>query len=197
VANDLLGDYSERDPPVPIPNTEVKPLSPDCTARASVWESRKLPGLNTKASEKSEAFLLVRQHVRQLGVLHPAGGSNQTAVSPQRSGLDTSHIFANAPTRSSGALPAGRRSAASSGSDSLWPTTSPSLQPTGRSTDLPCQRLAESKVSNPRISKKQFLSKSSEFAGHLRDHRGDGLRVSGDVIEDKLPVCRARTRSLP
>ena len=40
----FLGDCSERDPPVPIPNTVVKPLSPDGTARASVWESRKSPG---------------------------------------------------------------------------------------------------------------------------------------------------------
>ena len=39
----ILGDRSERVPPVPIPNTEVKPFSPDGTARASVWESRKLP----------------------------------------------------------------------------------------------------------------------------------------------------------
>ena len=38
-----LGDHSERVPPVPIPNTEVKPLSPDCTARAGVWETRKSP----------------------------------------------------------------------------------------------------------------------------------------------------------
>ena len=42
----FLGDHSEGDPPVPIPNTEVKPLSPDGTARASVWERRKLPGLS-------------------------------------------------------------------------------------------------------------------------------------------------------
>ena len=41
----LLGDPSERVPPVPIPNTEVKPLSPDGTACASVWESRTSPGL--------------------------------------------------------------------------------------------------------------------------------------------------------
>src|SRR5438093_11855853 len=40
----FLGDHSEGDPPVPIPNTAVKPLSPDGTARASVWESRKSPG---------------------------------------------------------------------------------------------------------------------------------------------------------
>ena len=38
-----LGDPSEGVPPVPIPNTEVKPLSPDGTARASVWESRTSP----------------------------------------------------------------------------------------------------------------------------------------------------------
>ena len=41
----FLGDLSEGDPPVPIPNTVVKPLSPDGTACVSVWESRKLPGL--------------------------------------------------------------------------------------------------------------------------------------------------------
>ena len=42
----LLGDLSEEDPPVPIPNTVVKLLSPDGTAQATVWESRTLPGLN-------------------------------------------------------------------------------------------------------------------------------------------------------
>jgi hypothetical protein len=40
----VLGDLSEGVPPVPIPNTEVKPFSPDCTARAGVWETRKSPG---------------------------------------------------------------------------------------------------------------------------------------------------------
>ena len=48
----VLGDHSEGDPPVPIPNTEVKLLSPDCTARASVWESRKLPGYITTPDRK-------------------------------------------------------------------------------------------------------------------------------------------------
>ena len=42
----FLGDLSEEDPPVPIPNTVVKLLSPDGTARATVWESRKSPGYN-------------------------------------------------------------------------------------------------------------------------------------------------------
>ena len=49
----ILGDLSEGDPPVPIPNTEVKPLSPDGTARASVWERRKLPGLSHGPTERS------------------------------------------------------------------------------------------------------------------------------------------------
>ena len=40
----FLGDLSEEDPPVPIPNTVVKLLSPDGTARVTVWESRKSPG---------------------------------------------------------------------------------------------------------------------------------------------------------
>ena len=48
MSHTILGDPSEGVPPVPIPNTEVKPLSPDGTARASVWESRKLPGLKTE-----------------------------------------------------------------------------------------------------------------------------------------------------
>ena len=50
VANDfratrdqVVGDLTAGDPPVPIPNTEVKPRRADCTARESVWESRSLP----------------------------------------------------------------------------------------------------------------------------------------------------------
>ena len=38
------GDYSEGVTPVPIPNTEVKPLSADGTVWATAWESRSLPG---------------------------------------------------------------------------------------------------------------------------------------------------------
>ena len=55
----ILGDHSEGDPPVPIPNTEVKPLSPDGTARASVWESRKLPGYVRSPSRKAGAFVVL------------------------------------------------------------------------------------------------------------------------------------------
>jgi hypothetical protein len=51
--NRFPGDRSEREPPVPIPNTEVKPLSPDGTARATAWESRKSPGLIKGAKPRS------------------------------------------------------------------------------------------------------------------------------------------------
>ncbi len=40
------GDFSGGATPVPIPNTEVKPSSADGTARATLWESRALPGMN-------------------------------------------------------------------------------------------------------------------------------------------------------
>ena len=38
------GDDGGGDPPVPIPNTEVKPSSADGTWGAGPWESRTLPG---------------------------------------------------------------------------------------------------------------------------------------------------------
>ena len=39
----ISGDNSERDPPVPIPNTEVKPLSADGTWLATARESKTSP----------------------------------------------------------------------------------------------------------------------------------------------------------
>ena len=39
------GGYRERETPVPIPNTAVKPLIANGTAWVTVWESRTLPGL--------------------------------------------------------------------------------------------------------------------------------------------------------
>ena len=59
-----LGDNSERVPPVPIPNTEVKPLSPDGTARASVWESRKSPKLILKAPISDRGFFACQARKR-------------------------------------------------------------------------------------------------------------------------------------
>ncbi len=43
----FYGGHSKEDPPVPIPNTEVKLFSADGTARATVWESRSSPYLYT------------------------------------------------------------------------------------------------------------------------------------------------------
>ena len=45
----FYGGHSKEDPPVPIPNTEVKLFSADGTARATVWESRSPPFFYTKA----------------------------------------------------------------------------------------------------------------------------------------------------
>ena len=41
----ISGSHSEGDPPVPIPNTVVKPLSADGTACLCMWKSRTLPDL--------------------------------------------------------------------------------------------------------------------------------------------------------
>ena len=44
----ISGDNGERDPPVPIPNTEVKPFSADGTWLETTWESRTLPDSTKK-----------------------------------------------------------------------------------------------------------------------------------------------------
>ena len=44
------GGCSEGETPVPIPNTEGKPLSADGTAWVTVWESRSLPGIIYKTA---------------------------------------------------------------------------------------------------------------------------------------------------
>ena len=41
--HNISGDNSLRDPPVPIPNTEVKPFSADGTWLETARESRTLP----------------------------------------------------------------------------------------------------------------------------------------------------------
>ena len=50
----VSGDDSWRAPPVPIPNTEVKPPNADGTELGTAWESRKLPG--SKRSGRNESF---------------------------------------------------------------------------------------------------------------------------------------------
>ena len=52
------GGHTGGAPPVPIPNTEVKPSKADVTAAARQWESRTLPGYKKKpAGENQQAFL--------------------------------------------------------------------------------------------------------------------------------------------
>jgi hypothetical protein len=52
------GGLGERETPVPIPNTEVKPLSVDGTARATVWESRTLPGIFLSIQKMGKSALV-------------------------------------------------------------------------------------------------------------------------------------------
>ena len=55
----ISGDNGERDPPVPIPNTEVKPFSADGTWLGTTWESRTLPDSTKKKPQTmSGAFSL-------------------------------------------------------------------------------------------------------------------------------------------
>ena len=56
----FLGDPSEEDPLGPIPNTAGNLLSPDGTARASVWESRTSSGLNQRISLRQRPFVIRR-----------------------------------------------------------------------------------------------------------------------------------------
>ena len=54
----VLGGDSDGATPVPIPNTEVKPVNGDGTAPERVWESSTLPGFFLKpgALEEPRAF---------------------------------------------------------------------------------------------------------------------------------------------
>ena len=55
----ISGDNGERDPPVPMPNTEVKPFSADGTWLETTWESRTLPDSTKKKPQTmSGAFSL-------------------------------------------------------------------------------------------------------------------------------------------
>jgi len=53
ISEKFSGDFVDRVTPVPIPNTEVKPVGADGTARETVWESRKSPGLFKEARESN------------------------------------------------------------------------------------------------------------------------------------------------
>ena len=53
------GDNGERDPPVPIPNTEVKPFSADGTWLETARESRSLPDSMKKETWFGQVSFLV------------------------------------------------------------------------------------------------------------------------------------------
>ena len=59
-ADTISGDNSEGVPPVPIPNTEVKPFSVDGTWLETARESRSLPDSN-RESEKLSQYSSVAQ----------------------------------------------------------------------------------------------------------------------------------------
>ena len=77
------GGHTGGAPPVPIPNTEVKPSKADVTAAARLWESRTLPGYKKKpAGESQQAFLFCATRSR---VLKRVGGlSPETLITIQR-----------------------------------------------------------------------------------------------------------------
>ena len=59
----FLGGNAEGVTPVPIPNTEVKPLRADGTAWVTAWESRSPPGIfPPKAPPVVQGGLLLDKH---------------------------------------------------------------------------------------------------------------------------------------
>ena len=56
-ARRISGGNGKRDPPVPIPNTEVKPLRADGTWLETARESRSLPDSNRSMSMTCSCFM--------------------------------------------------------------------------------------------------------------------------------------------
>ena len=54
----LLGDHSEREPPDPIPNSEVKPLSADDSVAVCHAKVGNCQALNTKTQANCLGFFL-------------------------------------------------------------------------------------------------------------------------------------------
>ena len=76
------GGHTGGAPPVPIPNTEVKPSKADATAAARQWESRTLPGYKKKpAGESQQAFLF---RITSSSVQKKVGGAYLRAASTTR-----------------------------------------------------------------------------------------------------------------
>ena len=74
------GGHTGGAPPVPIPNTEVKPSKADVTAAARQWESRTLPGYNEGPLVERSAglflFCVTRSSVqKKVGGFYPRAAS--------------------------------------------------------------------------------------------------------------------------
>ena len=73
----IFGGQSEKETPVLIPNTEVKLLSADGTARETWWESRSLPNSFFSPHDRfgSEGFFLRKIPLSSFNfvVNHPKG----------------------------------------------------------------------------------------------------------------------------
>ena len=67
------GDEGERDTPVPIPNTEVKPLIADGTWLETTWESRSLPN---HLEDLLSSNALLAQSVEHAAVNRAVAGSS-------------------------------------------------------------------------------------------------------------------------
>ena len=56
---DFSGNFTDRATPVPIPNTEVKPIEVDGTMVTRPWESRTLPVyIKSPVVEKLQGFFI-------------------------------------------------------------------------------------------------------------------------------------------
>src|SRR5207244_7075543 len=60
----FAGGHRSRVPPVPIPNTEVKPATADGTVWETVWESRSLPALFLEPAVRNHSGLFLCTPVR-------------------------------------------------------------------------------------------------------------------------------------
>ena len=66
----ISGGNSEGDPPVPIPNTEVKPFSADNTRLETSWEDKTLPDPNIQRQDEKKSCLcfMIRRKKSREGV---------------------------------------------------------------------------------------------------------------------------------
>ena len=77
----FFGGYSDRATPDPIPNSEVKPVCADGTARETVWESRTLPKLFLTLAEMRGFFFGNSKPLHVVAIVGGRSLTRQLAVS--------------------------------------------------------------------------------------------------------------------